>query len=45
MYVEPKDQSAWVYYDWLMPHLCLCSFLEPLSLCVSVNHVLTQWSA
>ena len=25
MYVEPKDQSAWVYYDWLIHHLCLSS--------------------
>lgn len=34
MYVEPKDQSAWVYFDWLIPHLCL---LCTLSLTISVK--------
>ena len=45
MYVEPKDQSAWVYYDWLMLHLCLL-FPSP-SLHQQCLHMLanSQWNA
>ena len=38
MYVEPKDQSAWVYFDWLIPHLCLLCTLS-LTISVKTHHM------